>query len=90
MPLLMSARSTSRPNEQEHSELDRALNRLLRRLLATARRRGSCDPPSGRGGEPPERWEDDDYVYIETSAPGIDRDIDISVHAGHVLIRMEK
>jgi HSP20 family protein len=36
-------------------------------------------------------WEDEQKVYVEVDAPGVtDRDIDVSVHDGEVIIRGER
>jgi hypothetical protein len=41
------------------------------------------------GAQQPERWKDDSYVYLESIIPGMsDRDVDISVHDGKILIRV--
>jgi len=39
----------------------------------------------------PERWEDDDYVYVEARLPGAaGSEIDINIHRGLVLIRIAR
>src|SRR4051812_33453894 len=36
-------------------------------------------------------WEDDNHVYFEMDAPGVtDKDVEVSVHAGELIIRGER
>lgn len=36
-------------------------------------------------------WEDEDHFFVEVDAPGMtEKDIDVSVHAGHLVIRGER
>ncbi len=37
-----------------------------------------------------ESWEDDHHVYFEAALPDSGRDIDINVHQGLFMMRMEK
>ena len=64
----------------------------LRRILAKSNAVDTEGPP------PPElpdehssEWEDDEYAYFHYDLPGrIGPDLDISVHGGNALVRVEK
>ena len=57
------------------------------RLISAA---GRGDPlhPEHRAGL--ESWEDDSYVYFGADMPDAGRDIDINVHEGQLMVRLEK
>jgi hypothetical protein len=65
------------------------LLRLLTWLIDGLDVMRSDDPPDGRYGPALDRWEDEDYVYLEAvlDAPS-DAEIDISTQGSRVFIRM--
>ena len=64
----------------------------LRRLLAKSNAENpGCPPPPDLPDEDLSEWEDDHYAYFQYDLPGrIGPDIDICVHGGMAMIRVEK
>lgn len=57
------------------------LGRLLSRIGETG--------PARRAGGPPLSWQDDEFLYIEATLPGLPADlVDVSVSGGRVFIRI--
>ncbi len=69
----------------------RSLLGLLGRLLIQMDSIGDVPRAGSSSDRPPERWEDDAYIYLEARFPdGEGRDVNVCVHDGKVVIRMEK
>jgi HSP20 family molecular chaperone IbpA len=69
----------------------RSLLGLLGRLLIQLDSNGDVPQSGSPSDQPLERWEDDAYLYLEARLPDVqDRDVDVCVHDGKVVIRMEK
>ena len=52
---------------------------------------GPASDRSDRSDRPPARWEDDEHVYFEATLPDIPaQDVEVSVHDGRIMIRIEK
>jgi hypothetical protein len=68
------------------------LRLLLNLLVTTLQRIRADDPvPDVRSGAAPERWGDEEFVYLESNLPGVPgSEIDISIHEGLVFIRIER
>ncbi len=64
---------------------------LLARLLSSLDAAGRGDTEANPDDSRLARWEDEDYLYFEVTLPahGL-RDVDIAVHDGRVLIRIER
>ena len=71
---------------------DVALHQLLTQLLRElVQIRDGMRPAVALQGTPPERWEDEGFIYLETGLPGEPGpDVDICIHAGQAFIRMER
>jgi len=65
---------------------------LLNLLVIALVRTCADDPrPDIRRGTAVARWEDDDYVYLESNLPRVPgSEIDINFHEGRVFIRIER
>jgi HSP20 family molecular chaperone IbpA len=84
-------RSDSRPIDDSSPEEYRPMLGLLRHLIDVIERHGDGGELSHEDGHQLDRWEDDAYVYLGSAMPDIpDRDIDISVHDGNIMIRVER
>lgn len=69
----------------------RPLLGLLGRLLIQIDPVEDVGLTTGSADRPPDRWEDDAYIYLEAMLPDVhDQDVDVCVHQGKVSIRMEK
>lgn len=68
-----------------------ALSRLVRHLLAVVERLESGECPPHADCDEPGCWRDETYLYIESTIPDADdRDIDVSVHDGRLMIRLSR
>ena len=88
-------RGQSSGRNRNRSASHRWLLLQLRRLLAKAK----ANPTNAGGSLPPpeipepatSEWEDDNFAYFEYELPGrVGPDIDVSVHDGMAMIRVEK
>jgi HSP20 family molecular chaperone IbpA len=63
---------------------------VLARLVTALEPSHDGDPMiEERWGAAPERWEDNNYVYVEANLAGAsEAEIDISIHSGLVFIRI--
>jgi hypothetical protein len=78
---------TDAPTPDDHRLLLGLLNQILSRI---ADYQGAGLLP-GRADEQPWRWEDADYIYIESDHPEAQgQEADISVHDGKVFVRIAK
>ena len=85
----LTEHKTFRIDSTTADEDHRALLALLGRLLARIGR-GDGAPPLRPGGRP-DRWDDEEYVYLEAVLPRpADFGADITIHEGRVFIRLEK
>ena len=71
---------------------DVAVPQLLAHLLREmVQIRDGVRPAVALHGTPPERWEDEEFIYLEADLPGEPGpDIDICFHSGRAFIRMER
>ncbi len=91
MDKFLMAREPAGPDGEPPDADCRSLLSLLGRLLTQIDSSGNAGSTNGSADRPADRWEDDAYIYLEAMLPDIhDRDVDISVHDGKVVIRMEK
>ena len=87
----LMAREADGPADKPADADPRSLLSLLGRLLTQIDSGGNAGSTNGSADRPPDRWEDDAYIYFEAMLPDIhDWDADVCVHDGKVLIRMEK
>ncbi len=72
-------------------EQNAALSDLVRHLLAVVERLESGEPPADADCDDSGCWRDESYLYVETTIPDADdRDLDVSVHHGLVMIRISR
>jgi HSP20 family molecular chaperone IbpA len=87
----LMAREADGPANKPPGADPRSLLSLLGRLLTQIDSSGNAGSTNGSADRPLDRWEDDAYIYFEAMLPDIhDRGVDVCVHDGKVIIRMEK
>jgi hypothetical protein len=72
-------RAADRPDSDD-------LRRIVQHILAACLK----DQPPDANRVDPERWEDEEYVYFGARIADPGRDVDINVHEGWLLVRLEK
>jgi len=91
MDEFLMAREPAGPADKLPGADSRSLLRVLGRLLTQIGLSGNAASLNGSAAPPPDRWEDDAYIYFEAMLPNVcDRDVDVCVHNDKVSIRMEK
>jgi len=92
MKELLPVQKAGGPADDPPCADSRSLFKLLGRLLTQidpSETAGSST--NGSAHRSVDRWEDDAYLYFEAMLPDVlDRDVDICLHNGKVVIRMEK
>jgi hypothetical protein len=79
----------SRTGRSDMSLLPEALARLVQELMQI---RDRVTPAAAFHPTPPERWDDEEFIYLEVDLHGdLGADIDICIHhSGPVFIRMDQ
>ncbi len=91
MDEFLIAREPAGPADKVHGADLRLVLGALGRLLAQMGSSGDPAATDGLADRLPDSWEDDAYIYFEAMLPNVrDRDLDVCVHDGKVVIRIEK
>jgi len=84
-------------DEEDAQFLLQALRELVARLTASVPGAGAGEPDIETGPAGPadleeiERWEGDEYFYLEAALPGsVDAEIDVNINGGRAFIRMAR
>ena len=81
----MSSRTSCKSDTSSFPEV---LARLVHELMQI---REGAVPAIALEPTPPERWEDEEFIYLEADLHGkAGSDIDICIHSGRAFIRMEQ
>jgi hypothetical protein len=79
-------------HEDELQQLLQALRELVERLSGSGSGAGPVPTPCEPfDGEEVERWEGEEYLYLEASLPqALDAEIDVNIQGGRAFIRMPR